>query len=110
MSTQATYDVEFVEGEFGDTYTFRIKNDDGTDADITGYDAVRLVIETLEGVEKLNITTNLTLSSPNVLWAMQSGQTDYQGEHVAQIILTDSTPARNKKVKVFTVFVHRKLA
>ncbi len=112
MSTQAKFDCEFVQGEFGDNYNFNIKNDDGTDADISGFDGVQLIIKTPDEVTtRLTLTnTNLTISSPKVIWAMQTGQTDYQGEHIAQIILTDTSPSRRRLVKVFTVFVYKKIS
>lgn len=106
-SAQQKYDMEFVKGEFGENYTFRILNDDGTDADISTYTGVRLIIEDFDGTELLNITTNLTVSTPNVIWAMQTGQTNYAGKLRAQVILTKTGAAR--LVKVFSVYVHESL-
>lgn len=81
--------LNFTEGEFGFNYTFHAKNEDNTDANLTGFTGARLVIFD-EGakVAKLDITTNLTLSSPNVVWAIQDGQTNYNGEFLATLHLT----------------------
>lgn len=106
-SAEQKYDMEFVKGEYGENYTFRILNDDGTDADLTGYSTVQLILEDLDGTENLNITSNLTVSSPNVIWAMQSGQTNYSGKQNGQVILTGS--GRKRLVKIFSVFVHDSL-
>lgn len=110
VASEAKYDVEFIKGEFGDNYTFTIKNDDGTDADISWATAVQLIIEDLDGVEKLNITTNLSISTPNVIWAMQSGQTDYDGDIEVQVILTNSGPSRKRLTKTMTGFVYKNKA
>lgn len=106
-SAQQKYDMEFVKGEYGENYTLRILNDDGTDADISSYTTIRLIIEDFNGVEQLNITSNLTISTPNVIWTMQNGQTNYSGKLRGQVILTKTGGAR--LVKVFSVYVHESL-
>lgn len=108
-SSQATHDVEFVRGEFGDNYTFTILEDNGDNADISWATRAQLIIEDMEGTELLNLdNTNLSISTPNVVWAMQSGQTDYDGDIEVQVILTNGvSPTRRRLVKTMTGFVFK---
>ena len=81
--------LTFTEGEFGFNYTFHAKNQDGTAANLTAFTGTRLVIfDEVGDVAKLDITANLSISSPDVVWAIQSGQTDYNGEFIATLHLT----------------------
>lgn len=100
--------LQFSEGEFGFTHVFHVFEEDGTNADISGFTGVRLVIyDEVGDTAKLNITTNLTISDPNVEWAVQDGQTDFNGTFTASIHLTGS--GVNEKVFQFPCTVHAKL-
>ena len=81
--------LTFTEGEFGFNYTFHAFNEDATAANLAGFTGVRLIILNEEtGITELDITTDLTITSPNVVWAIKSGQTDYNGELLAVLHLT----------------------
>ena len=89
-------DIEFVEGDFGDSYVITIKDADGNNADISAYTAATLLINSVD------LTTNkttavCTISSPDVTWAMADGDTDYDGSYIAQIQLTGTSSAKNTK-------------
>ena len=81
--------LSFTEGEHGFDHTFHAFNEDKTVANLASFTAVRLVIkDEVTDTEKLNITTDLTISSPDVVWAIQNGQTDFNGEFIAVLHLT----------------------
>lgn len=118
MSTEATYDIEFVEGEEGidDPYIITVKNKDGTPADISWATLVELYIKTKDlatqrMVAKSNDSTNpLVVVSPTVKWPMPSTQTSgYTGEHIAQIICSKTTGGNRKRKTYFmSVMVYPK--
>jgi len=83
--------LRFTEGEFGFNYTFHCFNEDKTAATIAAFTGARLVIkdETIV-IPKLDITTDLTITSPDVIWAIQTGQTNFNGEFIAVLHLTAS--------------------
>lgn len=98
----------FTEGEFGFTHNFNVKEEDGTDSDISGFTDVRLIIyDEVGATAKLNITSNLTINDPVVEWAVQDGQTDFNGTFTASIHLTGS--GVNEKVLQFPAIVAKKL-
>ena len=100
--------LQFTEGEFGFTHTFHIFEEDGTNADISGFTGIRLIIyDEVADIAKLNITTNLVISDPNVEWSVQDGQTDFNGTFTASIHLTGT--GVNEKVYQFPAIVTKKL-
>ena len=99
-------DIEFVEGDFGDSYVITIKDADGNNADISSYTAATLLINSID------LTTNKTtavcsISSPNVTWSMADGDTDYDGSYIAQIQLTGVSSS--KQTKQMSVLALKKL-
>ena len=103
-------DIEFVEAEYGDTYVITIKDENGVDANISAYTSGVLLINDLDlSTNKLNaILTGLPSSNSKVNWVMADGQTDYNGNFVAQIQLSGSSITKN--TKMMSVKAHRKLA
>lgn len=107
VSTQSKYDMEYVAGEFGDSYSIPVLNDDGSAADISAFTAAKLTIKKLDGTLLFNDTTNLTISTNSVAWVMQASETtalSYIGEARAQLELTNAT--KKRLVKKFTVFIY----
>ena len=101
-------DIEFVEGEYGDTYTITVKDEDGVDANISANNSANLLINSIDlTTNKLN--ASCTVSSPTVSWVMADGQTDYNGSFVAQIQLTNSGTTIQKTTKLMSVTSFRKL-
>lgn len=97
--------LKFTEGEFGFTHDFDVKNEDGTNATLTPFTGARLVI--VDGTtSKLDITANLTIVGATVQWAVQSGQTDYNGIFDGVLHLTAA--GRLEKVYDFPVIVQKK--
>ena len=81
--------LRFTEGEFGFNHTFHCFNEDKTVASLGAFTGARLVIKDESAVTpKLDITSNLTVSTPDVIWAIQDGQTNYNGEFIATLHLT----------------------
>ena len=103
-------DIEFVEEEYGDTYVITIKDENGVDANISAYTSGVLLINDLDlSTNKLNATlTGLPSSNSKVNWVMADGQTDYNGNFVAQIQLSGSSITKN--TKMMSVKSHRKLS
>ena len=100
--------LQFTEGEFGFTHLFHIFEEDGTNAVISGFTGVRLIIyDEVADEAKLNITTNLVINEPDVEWSVQDGQTDFNGTFTASIHLTGS--GVNEKVFQFPAIVAKKL-
>ena len=100
-------DIEFVQGEHGDSYVITIKNPDGTNADITSYTLAKLNMVTKDLGTNL-FSATLGRSSPTVTWTMTSGQTaDLDGSYVAQVVLTKS--GNEKTTKLLSVKAHKKL-
>ena len=101
-------DIEFVEGEYGDTYVITIKDAIGDDANISAYTSGKLLINTLDFTNMTDATlTGLPSSDSTVKWAMTDGETDYNGSFVAQIQLIAS--GITKTSKLMSVTAHRKL-
>jgi hypothetical protein len=100
-------DIEFVEGEYGDTYTITIKDEDGNDANISGYTSAFLVINSKD-LQTNKLNASCTISTPTIVWTMTDGQTNYDGSFVAQIQL--SAGAAEKTTKLLSVTAHKKLA
>ena len=103
-------DIEFVEGEYGDTYVITIKDANGVDANISAYSSGTLLINDLDlTTNKTSATlTGLPSSNSKVNWVMANGQTGYNGSFVAQVQLTGS--GITKTTKLMSVTAHRKLA
>ena len=100
-------DIEFVEGEYGDSYVITIKDANGVDANISAFTGASLLINDLD-LSTNKTDASLTISSPDVTWAMTNGDTDYNGSFVAQVQLTGSSIS--KTTKMMSVTAHRKLA
>lgn len=98
----------FSEGEFGFIHNFNVKKEDGTNANLTGFTGVRLIIfDEVADVAKLDITSDLVIASPQVQWTIQNGQTDYNGTFTGALHLTAA--GQNDKVYHFPVIVAKKL-
>ena len=114
VNTQSVYDLEYVYGEFGDNYSILIKNDDGSDADISGFDGAKLTIKKPDGTELVAINVSdspsyLTITSPNVVWAMKEAHTtaeSYDGKVKIQVQLTNST-TKKRLTKIYTGFIYK---
>jgi len=107
VNSQSVYDIEYVFGEFGDNYNIGIKNDDGTDADISGFDASQMTVTKMD--DTVLFTTSVTRSTPNVIWAMTEAQTialTYDGKIKVQVELTIST-TKKRMTKTFYGFIYK---
>jgi hypothetical protein len=99
--------IEFIQGDFGDSYVVTIKNPDGTNADISTYTTATFNLVTKDLLTS-KFSTTCSISSPNVTWTMTSLQTaDLDGSYVGQIVLTKS--GNQKATKLIDVKAHRKL-
>lgn len=105
----ARRELIFTEGEYGFDHTFYVKDEDGNAVNIASYTGARLVIVDPDDITdiKLDITSNLTINTNSVVWAIQNGQTDYNGNLVATIHLTAN--GLLEKVYQFSVVVNPKL-
>ena len=102
-------DLEFVEGDFGDSYVITIKESDGTLANLSAYNAATLLINSKDLLtNKTNTSCTIDSGASTVSWAMTDGQTDYDGSFVAQIQLSGVSIAKN--TKLLSVKANRKLA
>ena len=102
-------DLEFVEGDYGDSYVITIKESDGTLADLAAYNAGTLLINSKDlATNKTSASLTIQTGASTVTWAMTSGQTDYDGSFVAQIQLTGVSIAKN--TKLLSVKANKKLA
>lgn len=101
-------DIEFTEGEFGDNYDITLKNkSDGSLADLTGYTSATITIKTgIGGTVKLSKACSLPGTS-RVRWAMSSGDTNYNGDFIAQVEVTGT--GLNKKTYILSCHVEAKL-
>ena len=111
VNTQSVYDIEYVYGEFGDNYNILIKNDDGSDADLSGFDGARMTVSKFDDTVLFTQTTSndLTITSPNIIWAMSEADTiagGYDGKIQVQIELTNST-TKKRLTKVFRGFIYK---
>jgi len=104
-------DLEFVEGDFGDSYVVAIKESDGTLANLSAYDTAILLINSKDlATNKTNATCTIQAGASTVTWAMTSGETNYDGSFVAQIQLSHSGGSIAKNTKLLSVKANRKLA
>ena len=100
-------DINFVQGEFGDSYVITILNPDGTNADISTYSNAKLNMVSKDLLTHL-FTSTLARSSPTVTWTMQQSETEnLDGSYVAQIVLTKT--GNEKTTKLMSVKVDKKL-
>ena len=100
-------DINFVQGEFGDSYSIKILNPDGSNADISTYTTAKLNLVSKDLLTN-KFTANLSISSPNVSWSMTETQTQkLDGSYVAQVVLTKS--GNEKTTKLMSVKVDKKL-
>jgi len=85
-------DLRITEGEHGFNHEFIFPS--GTD--LTWITTANLIIK--DGTAtKLNITTNLTISGVKITWAVQLGQTDFDGRRLdGTFILTGAGPRREE--------------
>ncbi len=83
--------VRMIEGDYGFNHEFIFPS--GTV--LTWITTTRFII-TDGSTEKLNITTNLSVSDNVITWAVQSGQTDFNGDFDGVLVLTGAT--RNEEV------------
>ena len=102
-------DIEFVQGEFGDSYVITIKESDGTDANISAYATANLLINSID-LSTNKLTASCTISSPTVTWAMASGDTNYNGSFVAQVQLANAGGTIQKTTKLMSVTAFKKLS
>ena len=102
-------DLEFVEGDFGDSYVITIKESDGKLANLTAYNAGTLLINSKDlATNKTSASLTIQTGASTVTWAMTDGQTDYDGSYVAQIQLSGVSIAKN--TKLLSVKANKKLA
>ena len=100
-------DINFLQGEFGDSYVITILNPDGTNADISTYTQAKLNLVSKDLLTH-KFSATCSISSPTVTWTMTSAQTaDLDGSYVGQIVLTKS--GNQKATKLIDVKAHRKL-
>lgn len=100
-------DINFVQWEFGDSYSIKILNPDGSNADISTYTTAKLNLVSKDLLTN-KFTANLSISSPNVSWTMTETQTqNLDGSYVAQVVLTKS--GNEKTTKLMSVKVDKKL-
>ena len=102
-------DIEFVEGDFGDSYIITIKESDGTNANISAYTSATLLINSKD-LQSNKTNASCSISTPTVTWTMADGQTDYDGAFVAQIQLTNAGGTIAKTTKLMSVTANKKLA
>lgn len=105
----ARHELILTEGEYGFDYDFNVLKEDRTAHPMTGFTAARLVIADEEtGEVKLDNTANVTLPGGNVVrWAIQNGQTDFNGTYIATIHLTGTGVL--EKIVQFSVVMNKKL-
>ena len=102
-------DLEFVEGDYGDSYVITIKESDGTLANLSAYTTATLLINSKDlATNKTSASLTIQTGASTVTWAMTSGQTDYDGSFVAQIQLSGVSIAKN--TKLLSVKANKKLA
>lgn len=113
VDTKSLYDIEYVKGEFGETYTILILNDDDSNADISWADEVTVTAKQPDGTLLFSVATGdtspPTIASPNVLWPMLASQTDvasYDGKCDFQVELRAST-TRKRLTKIFKGFIYK---
>jgi len=100
-------DIEFVQGEFGDSYVITILNPDGTEADISTYTTATLNMVSKDLLTHL-FTATLSRSSPTVTWTMTEAQTlNLDGSYIAQVVLTKS--GNEKTTKLMSVKADKKI-
>jgi hypothetical protein len=113
VNEQSFYDIEYVSGEFGESYTIVIKNNASNDADISWADGAKLTATKPDGTVLFTATSTdaspLVIASPNVIWPMLEAQTtalSYIGKIDVQVELTSST-TRKRLTKIFKGFIYR---
>ena len=104
----ASQTLKFLEGESGFVYNFNVKKEDGSNAVLSGFTGVRLIIfDEVSNVAKLDITANLAIVGSIVQWTVQSGQTDYNGNHI--VVLHFTAPGVLEKTFQFSCIIGKKL-
>ena len=84
----ASQTLKFTEGERF-VHDFNVKKEDGSNADLSSFTTVRLIIfDEKAKAAKLNITSNLTIVGSVVQWDMQANQTDYNGNFISVLHFT----------------------
>lgn len=83
--------MRIVEGDYGVTHDFVFPS--GTN--FGWVTTIRLII-TDGTTEQLNITSNLSSADNIISWAIQSGQTDFNGDYDGVLVLTGAT--RNEEI------------
>ena len=104
-------DLEFVEGDFGDSYVVTIKESDGSLASLAAYNVATLLINSKDlATNKTNAACTIQSGASTITWAMADGDTDYDGSFVAQIQLSHSSGSIAKNTKLLSVKANKKLA
>lgn len=91
-----------------------IKNDDGSDADISGFDWAQLTVKQPDGtllfqIDMTDEPTEIDISSPNVVWTMKEFRTTagtYDGKVKVQVELKTST-TKKRLTKIYTGFIYK---
>ena len=84
----ASQTLKFTEGERF-VHNFNVKKEDGSNADLSSFTGVRLIIfDEKAKVAKLNITANLAFVGSIIQWSMQDNQTDYNGNFISVLHFT----------------------
>jgi len=82
-----TANLKITESEYGFNHKFIFP----VNTDLTWISGFRLIINDKTG-DKLNITSGLSVTQPNIIsWAVQNGQTNYNGRYNGILILTSGS-------------------
>ena len=106
-------DLEFVVGDFGDTYDIEIYDEEtGSLMDISGFDNFTLTImSTDEATTILSKSLTKVNDDGKVRWSMLSGDTASlsPGTYKAQITMVDSSVSIRRKTDLMNVRIIQKL-
>lgn len=78
--------LEFAEGSYGFNKVISLFEPDGTPATLTGYTAGTLTVKDNAGTQRMSVS--LTVAGSTVVWAINQGDTDFNGKFKGQIKIT----------------------
>jgi len=107
-------DIEFVIGEFGDSYDITIIDEEtGEAADLDNFDTFTMTVKTSDhATQILQVSLTKPAGTTGVVrWVMTSGQTASltAGTYIAQIDMVDNSVTNKKKTKYMTCTILEKL-
>lgn len=115
QTSSSLAEVEFNQGEYGDTYDFTILNADGSLADISGFvgGTNQLIIVDSNFVNPPVLVASVAIIANQSIarWTMGSSmniQTNYFGYFVAILIFTSPGTAITRQTKPISVYVYPK--